>query len=448
MVAATVGTIPKLVSYAAKFKANLQAQREGATKESRAYSIAQSPKPDNPLSAVANAMLVSARTRLKDAENSLSYAIIQQMEFHLNSLRLAGFPRTMFDVEMAHFVVRDVNARLKRVVETEDLPAKRELELSFSSITTSRFSQLNHAVLSNEVATDLRAWLDAVLKKVAEAIIFDLPSMHIFMRTDEVDEESAKIIMYDFISKFDRKKGLKDQEDIFITLNVSLYSWLTLLRKNLTREMDQVQGNTDWRPGLSSATPSPMASRKKTTETPPDFLLRDDTVSRPNTPPLTVRPLVLPSPVKVATKSVSPVDQSEIHDGSNDVNTLGPAIVLNADHSKSGTMSKSPSPLPVSQTTSLTPQPGLSSTLTPTPGPSGKRSVIVYKARKRQIERLNMRQLGEATPDVMHPFFMKKAGFSLEDSLPQYVHEYATMPIDEITRALLRLYSKQLNAPE
>jgi hypothetical protein len=57
-----------------------------------------------------------------------------------------------------------------------------------------------------------------------------------------------------------------------------------------------------------------------------------------------------------------------------------------------------------------------------------------------------MRQLGEATPDVMHPFFMKKAGFNLEDSLPQYVHEYATIPIEQIIQVLLRLYSKQLRA--
>jgi len=56
-----------------------------------------------------------------------------------------------------------------------------------------------------------------------------------------------------------------------------------------------------------------------------------------------------------------------------------------------------------------------------------------------------MRQLGEATPDVMHPFFTKKAGFSLEDGLPQYVHEYATMPIEEITQVLLKLYSRQLS---
>lgn len=57
-----------------------------------------------------------------------------------------------------------------------------------------------------------------------------------------------------------------------------------------------------------------------------------------------------------------------------------------------------------------------------------------------------MRQLGDATPDVMHPFFMKKAGFNLEDSLPQYVNEYAARPLDEILEVLLKLYSQQLLA--
>jgi hypothetical protein len=55
-----------------------------------------------------------------------------------------------------------------------------------------------------------------------------------------------------------------------------------------------------------------------------------------------------------------------------------------------------------------------------------------------------MRQLGDATPDVMHPFWIKKAGFSLEDSLPIYVNEYATTPLEEIMEILLKIYSRQL----
>lgn len=71
---------------------------------------------------------------------------------------------------------------------------------------------------------------------------------------------------------------------------------------------------------------------------------------------------------------------------------------------------------------------------------------ISYNVRSRRIERLTVRQLGEATPDVMHPFFTKKAGFNLEESLPQFVHEYATLPIEQIMKVLLKLYSKQLRS--
>jgi len=46
----------------------------------------------------------------------------------------------------------------------------------------------------------------------------------------------------------------------------------------------------------------------------------------------------------------------------------------------------------------------------------------------------------------MHPFFMKKSGFNLEESLPQYVHEYATAPLEEIMEMLLKLYSHQLTS--
>jgi len=69
---------------------------------------------------------------------------------------------------------------------------------------------------------------------------------------------------------------------------------------------------------------------------------------------------------------------------------------------------------------------------------------LVYIAKKCDIERLTVTQLGAATPDVRHPFFTRKAGFNLETSLPQYVHEYATLPVEEIMRGLLKIYSKQL----
>ncbi|KAI0058067.1 hypothetical protein BV25DRAFT_1994498 [Artomyces pyxidatus] len=414
---ATVGTMPKLVSYATKFKANLEAQREGAARESKAFRIAQTPKPDNPLSAFANAMLQSARTRLKEKEDGFSFVVQQQMNFSLRFLRLVVFPRTMTDVEMAHFVARDLRANLDRIVESDTLPAKRKLQLAFSSMSTSRFSQLNHAtVKADDVLSDSRPWFEAIRKGAAESTIFELPAMDMFMESEEVDDGQTKTINYSFVSKFAREDGakehpVKDQDDIYITLNVSLYSWLTLLRKNLAREMDQVQGPGDWRQSMPPASGA-SSPRKKSIVEPqaPDLSGRDGVVSP------TLRPRV--TTVSNDTRS-SPPSSSQIHKktgslSSGVVRALAPPIEFK--------------------------------TSPPAAAPPATTSGIVYVPLHRRIERLNMRQLGEATPDVMHPFFMKKAGFSLEDSLPQYVHEYATMPIEEITQALLRLYSKQLSS--
>lgn len=225
------------------------------------------------------------------------------------------------------------------------------------------------------------------------------------------------------------------EEDIYITLNMSLYSWLTLLRKTFTREMDQVQASADVRAatGLSHST----ALRRNKIPEP----LQIDKDAIPSRTRLTSPPPVSPpaakrmslqhtksTPSRFSTTSPTGSDFviSPISTSSQSSSTAIPAI-------KFPTTS---SPVEDKPPQSRPPSPGL---------PSSKKAAgISYRPRQRTIERLTLRQLGEATPDVMHPFFMKTAGFSLEDSLPQYVHEYATMPTEEIMKALLKLYSKQL----
>ncbi|KAI0314094.1 hypothetical protein OF83DRAFT_1165342 [Amylostereum chailletii] len=408
IIVGTVSTIPKLMSYGSRFKSNLESQREGARRESEAFRIAQTPNPDNPLSAVANAMLQSARSKLKEAEDNVSHVIQQQMDFRLDSLRLVVFPRSMNDYEMAHFGVRDIRAQLHRSVEVDGQPAKRKLHLAFSSMSTSRVSQLNHS--PTETVSDVGKWLDVLRKGASSATIFDLPSMDMSMDSEEVGKDTKKTLEYDFYSKFLRRGGPRTQDDIFITLNVSLYSWLTLLRKNLAREMDQVQAAGDWR---TSMTPATAASPRRKTlvdgSPPPESVLRDGA-----SPTSLVRGPSLSVNTRVAPPSSSSISR---------------------EHKRAYSSSQA----------SLASQTSPGAATSSTTGPS-KTNGMEYRHRDRVIERLNMRQLGEATPDVMHPFFMKKAGFSLEDSLPQYVHEYATMPIEQITQALLKLYSKQLGA--
>ncbi|KIK67374.1 hypothetical protein GYMLUDRAFT_156567 [Collybiopsis luxurians FD-317 M1] len=398
---ATVGTIPKLLAYANKFKANLEAQKEGASRESNTFRISQAPKPENPLSAVAEAMINSARSRFKEADATLSYTIRQHMSLRLDSLRLVVFPRAMGDPEIAQFVGQDVRGRLNRLVESASMSSKRDIRLSFSSMKISRFTQLGPAVMppSAEIS-DGRQWLEDLLKIASGADIVGLPSMVMRMTSEEFSEGPRKKLAYNFDSKFVRFKGVQHSEDIYITLNVALYAWLTLMRKNLTREMEQVQTVADWR---NFAT-NPLPSRKKAPE-----------------------PLPLTEPPRSATASQpSPKPLSPLSPKS------ASALTPTFSHAPEASTPKQQQSFADAAANSLT--------------SDAEAKGLIYQPGRRQIERLTMRQLGEATPDVMHPFFMKKAGFSLEDSLPQYVHEYATAPLEEIMEVLLKLYSRQLLA--
>lgn len=392
----TVETIPKLVSYANKFSANMEAQREGALRESKAFRISASPKPDNPLSDVANAMFQSARSKFKETENVLTYIIRQQMSLRLDTLRLVVFPRTMYDHEMVHFLGSSVHAKLDRVVESESSPPKRDLLLSFASLTISRMNQTRYSLNAPKDNVTASAYILDAIRRSQEAIIFGLPSMKIKMMTEEEKGQGLKKIYYDFASKFIRREGTADAEDIFITLNVALYSWLTILRKNFTKEMNQVQAAAE----RSVPTPNLMKKPTKTVDGVPDDF--------------GIPTIVLPS--EPFPPEFPPIEGL-------------PSVPSSASANRSFTPSQLSSPTPP------LPQAGTSSSTF---------NDVEYIPQHASIEKLTMRQLGEATPDVMHPFFMKKAGFNLEESLPQYVHEYATLPTEEIMKALLRLYSKQL----
>jgi hypothetical protein len=94
-------------------------------------------------------MLQTARTRLCEKEHNLSYVVQQQMQFSLGSLRLVIFPRTMGDNEVTLFSMTELRADLDLIVESSDLPVKRNLHLAFSGISTSCVGPLSLGVIAN-----------------------------------------------------------------------------------------------------------------------------------------------------------------------------------------------------------------------------------------------------------------------------------------------------------
>jgi hypothetical protein len=385
----TISTIPKLWSYANKFLANLEAQHEGARRESKAFSLTRSIEPNNPLSAVANAMLDTARSKFQGTEIGFSHAIQQIISLRLNNLRMVVFPRTMGDSELAHFVGVDVFARLDRLVQTSGLCTNKDVHLSFDSTTISKFSQLNHKRLDIQAQLDGKSWLSLLLTDALESIIVGLPAMDMSMVSEEFAHapSTPRKLVYDFQSRFMRDKRTQDHEDIYITLNISLYSWLTVLRKSLSREIAQMQNTTEWRGNLG------------------------------------IVPLHAPLHFVAGKKKATVVELGQGQERSTqEISQMATRPEVSIFPSSEPT-----SPHTVSSAPAITGAPS-----------------IFYQPRTRHIERLTMRQLGEATPDVMHPFFMKTAGFNLEESLPVYVNEYATTPLEKILEGLFRVYSQQL----
>lgn len=436
----TIMAIPKLVMYAGKFVANLEAQREGASRESSVFRATRLPKPENALSEVATAMFQTARSRLKEYD-TLIYAIEQHIQLKLDEIAFVLLPRSQGDNELARFIGRGVKAELQRTVVPNGTPADRHLLLSLANMSISQLirTSSDHRPPDQEfeVLTD-----PSRPSPVMENIIFALPAMDMKMMANEEGHDGKTFLVYDFDSSFIRLEGQKNLENINITLNISLYSWLTTLHKTFSRELKRAQEVAGLRGGMASPlihtnrVHSPEVTVSPTlTESPPH--------TRPSSPAHD-----LAKPPEKTNSSGKTTPQHETFPTS-------PVHLHTATHGTASPTKSQPLTNPVTTPSARTLIPGDSTTRSqseqagvPDESVSAvKRTTgtdIVYKPRKRHIERLTVRQLGEATPDVMHPFFTKRAGFNLEDSLPQYVHEYATLPLEEIMKALVKLYSRQL----
>ncbi|KAH7100701.1 hypothetical protein BKA62DRAFT_705412 [Auriculariales sp. MPI-PUGE-AT-0066] len=360
-ISASIGllVVSKALEMQQKVQTLIKDQRNGALRDSRAFRSTWTPAPANPLSNVAEAMITSARTRLKE-EKGFSYAIVQNMRLQLESLRLHVFPNSLRDNQVVFVHGVEMFAHLRRVVASDELPLDRTLLLSFSSLFMSKFTSIPTEITSMPATSSgSGSWMHQVLRKGRQETILSVPGLRARMLSQEIDgppDGALRVVKYRFRSSF-RRTAQSDTSDIYVTLNYTLFTDLNELKTKATDAIARFK-----RDAASSDAAAVSAARK--TAAMQQQPTRSAT-SPPSSPP---------------------------------VGSQRPAM----DRKSSATPS---APLP-------------------------------------DVERPTIAQMGEATPGLRSSFLGYH--WDLETPIPHWLHEFGTIPLEELMKILLNLYSKQL----
>ena len=230
---ANLQSAPRIIHLLSKLRNDLDVQRTDAKNALATSSIAQLPKPDSALLAVADAMIRSAHSKSGDTL-TFSYVIVQRMKLRLESLRLALF-KNPNDSEMALFQGKDVHAALERIVHSLDMPPSRILKLAFSSLYLSKYASLKYRSVGDELMAV--PWLDHLLQGASEWTIARVPAMNLGMNSDVRYEGRQEVLEYDLVATADERA--QSSRSIYVSLNLSLYIWAGALVKGLGLEIEK-----------------------------------------------------------------------------------------------------------------------------------------------------------------------------------------------------------------
>ena len=195
--AARIMLISELILVGGKVSMLLHSQKEGAARESKTFRARQVPKPQNPLSQVASAMIESAKSKFKETGRT-ELIIIQEMHLRVARLRMAIFSQS--DTKMTQFEAINVQGDLLRKVQT-DQPPFRALDLALHS-----FEVRGCDMPSTE------KWLDFY----SGAKVFTMPEMNISMKSTEFEESNR--LDYEFRSTFPRPQSKSGSQSLYIEI--------------------------------------------------------------------------------------------------------------------------------------------------------------------------------------------------------------------------------------
>jgi hypothetical protein len=217
--------------------------------------------------------------------------------------------------------------------------------------------------------------------------VFLFPDTHISMQTTQNDHK----VSYNFaITLTDRLAG---EKGIYVALSFASWNWLLGIKRKFETDLEAALAEA-----ALSGKDTPPARRRKTLDTDPGMASTEEEDARS----------VYHSPVTTP--------RSQTPTGSTPASPRGATM-----------------PITVSSSGNVI-------SIEPIRGSRG----LEYEESTSQvsIDAPTLEVLGRATPDISNtPTFQ-----GLKKALPTWVHEYTTLPIEEIMNVLLEVYSKQLRS--
>ncbi|KAG8952761.1 hypothetical protein FRC04_003684 [Tulasnella sp. 424] len=203
----------RLINTAARVKALIRSQKEGAARDSSAFRTTLNPKPTNPLSEVAAAMISSARSRFQE-EELFDFTIVQHMQVDVKSLQLAFVDGG----KTFHLQANNINAQLLRHLRTEASETQRDLHLALGSLV----------VLSFPAMTELKV-TESVPRNATK--VFTFPHLIIEMKSSILAEHHE--LAYEFDCNFPTQDEEGSQTKVYLLLDLSEHGILVARTKDL-----------------------------------------------------------------------------------------------------------------------------------------------------------------------------------------------------------------------
>ena len=226
----TLNAVPTAIRTSNKIQALIKAQREGAARESRAFRTTLQPKPSNPLSEVAAAVLQSARSKFKETEE-FDVAIVQHMQFSVSKIQLQLYGQAGTS-KLSHFEATTIDAQLERHVRAGDQAPKRDLHLSLGSFEVGSFD----GKLVSRHDLDLKASRG---QGSGYTKIFTVPKMEVNMHS--LFHLGLQRLDYEFMSNFPEyvrtAAGQEVVQGLYLVLDFLEYEELIRVKKRLEKDI-------------------------------------------------------------------------------------------------------------------------------------------------------------------------------------------------------------------